>query len=232
MKMLIADDNKQILSILRDYASREGFETVLATDGEEALAAFFADSFDIVLLDVMMPKLDGFETCMRIRSKSNVPIIMITARGEDYERIMGLDIGADDYIVKPFSPGEAMARVRAIFRRLERAPDPSPQAQVFICDNLMIRLDEFRASINGTDLPLTRKEMELLWTLAINKKTTFSREKLLDIVWGYDYSGEIRTVDSHIKRLRAKTDVFEHPQWAIRTVWGTGYRFEVLFDEE
>lgn len=232
MKMLIADDNKQILSILQDYASREGFETVLATDGEEALAAFFADSFDIVLLDVMMPKLDGFETCMRIRSKSNVPIIMITARGEDYERIMGLDIGADDYIVKPFSPGEAMARVRAIFRRLERAPDPSPQAQVFICDNLMIRLDEFRASINGTDLPLTRKEMELLWTLATNKKTTFSREKLLDIVWGYDYSGEIRTVDSHIKRLRAKTDVFEHPQWAIRTVWGTGYRFEVLFDEE
>ena len=232
MKMLIADDNKQILSILRDYASREGFETVLASDGEEALAAFFAGSFDIVLLDVMMPKLDGFETCMRIRSKSNVPIIMITARGEDYERIMGLDIGADDYIVKPFSPGEAMARVRAIFRRLERAPEPSLQVQIFICDNLMIRLDEFRASINGTDLPLTRKEMELLWTLATNKKTTFSREKLLDIVWGYDYNGEIRTVDSHIKRLRAKTDVFEHPQWAIRTVWGTGYRFEVLSDEE
>ena len=232
MKMLIADDNKQILSILRDYASKEGFETVVATDGEEALAAFYGDQFDIVLLDVMMPKLDGFETCIRIRKKSNVPIIMITARGEDYERIMGLDIGADDYIVKPFSPAEAMARVRAILRRLERAPEPSSSAQIFICDNLIIRLDEFRASINGEDLPLTKKEMELLWTLATNKKTTFSREKLLDTVWGYDYNGEIRTVDSHIKRLRAKTDVFEHPHWAIRTIWGTGYRFEVLLNED
>ena len=232
MKMLIADDNKQILSILSDYASKEGFEAVVVTNGEEALNTFFGSQFDIVLLDVMMPKLDGFETCMRIREKSNVPIIMITARGEDYERIMGLDIGADDYIVKPFSPAEAMARVRAILRRLERTSEASAHSHIFICDNLMIRLDEFRASINGEDLPLTKKEMELLWTLATNKKTTFSREKLLDTVWGYDYSGEIRTVDSHIKRLRAKTDSFDHPQWAIRTVWGTGYRFEVLLSEE
>ncbi len=232
MKMLIADDNRQILSILRDYAEKEGFETVLADDGEKALAAFFKDSFDIVLLDVMMPKLDGFEVCLRMRKRSSVPIIMITARGEDYERIMGLDIGADDYIVKPFSPAEAMARVRAILRRLDRTVENAESQQLFLCGNLMIRLDEFRATINGNELALTKKELELLWTLATNRNLTYSREKLLDTVWGYDYCGEIRTVDSHIKRLRAKTDAFEHPDWVIKTVWGTGYKFEVVRHEE
>lgn len=232
MKMLIADDNRQILSILNDYAEKEGFETACADDGEKALTAFYKDSFDIVLLDVMMPKLDGFEVCLRIRKKSNVPIIMITARGEDYERIMGLDIGADDYIVKPFSPAEAMARVRAILRRLDRTVENAESQQLFICKNLMIRLDEFRATINGNELALTKKELELLWALATNRNLTFSREKLLDMVWGYDYRGEIRTVDSHIKRLRAKTDAFDHPDWMIKTVWGAGYKFEVMHHEE
>lgn len=232
MKMLIADDNRQILSILRDYAGKEGFETVLADDGEKALSAFYKEHFDIVLLDVMMPKLDGFEVCLRIRKKSNMPIIMITARGEDYERIMGLDIGADDYIVKPFSPAEAMARVRAILRRLDRTVENAESQQLFLCGNLMIRLDEFRVTIGGNELALTKKELELLWTLATNRNLTYSREKLLDTVWGYDYCGETRTVDSHIKRLRAKTDVFEHPDWAIKTVWGSGYKFEVMRHEE
>ncbi len=227
MRMLIADDNRQILSILSEYAAREGYSVELARNGKEALAAFFRGSFDIVLLDVMMPEVDGFEVCMEIRKQSSVPIIMITARGEDYERIMGLDLGADDYIVKPFSPGEAMARVRAIMRRLDRRQDRPDSSGICICDNLMISLDAFTATIGGTDLRLTKKELELLWTLASNRNITFSRDRLLDLVWGFEYEGETRTVDSHIKRLRAKTDRLPHPAWEIQTIWGTGYRFEV-----
>lgn len=226
-KMLIADDNKQITSILSNYARKEGFEPVVALDGEEALRLFDAHEPDIamVLLDVMMPKVDGFEVCRRLRVKSLVPVIMVTARGEDFEKIMGLDIGADDYIIKPFSAGEVMARVRAILRRMQPREEKTAH-NVYRYSNLMIDLDKYAVTVNGSEVPLTKKEVELLWTLAKNSSKVFSRDNLLDSLWGYDYYGDSRTVDSHIKRMRAKLDKFEHPGWEIKTIWGVGYRFE------
>lgn len=224
--ILIADDNRQITSILSEYARKEAFVPFPAYDGEEALRLFSENEFDIVLLDVMMPKKDGFEVCREIRRNSNVPIIMITARGEDFEKIMGLDIGADDYIVKPFAPGEVMARIRAILRRMDRSSENAGQAEVFAYDNLIIRLDSFSVSIGGEDLPLTKKEIELLWLMATHQNRVFTRENLLNSVWGYEYYGDSRTVDSHIKRLRSKLDEFEHPTWQVKTVWGVGYKFE------
>ena len=181
-------------------------------------------NIDVVLLDVMMPKLDGFEVCRELRRRSMVPIIMVTARGEDFERIMGLDIGADDYILKPFSAGEVMARVRAILRRVQ--PREAEQQNLYSVGNLVIDLDKYLVTIGGADVTLTKKEVELLWTLAKNSSKVFSRENLLDSIWGYDYFGDSRTVDSHIKRLRAKVDKFEHEEWEIKTIWGVGYSFE------
>ena len=226
-KMLIADDNKQITSILSNYARKEGFEPVVALDGEEALRLFDEHEPDIamVLLDVMMPKVDGFEVCRRLRGKSLVPVIMVTARGEDFEKIMGLDIGADDYIIKPFSAGEVMARVRAILRRMQPREEKTAH-NIYRYSNLMIDLDKYAVTVNGSEVPLTKKEVELLWTLAKNSSKVFSRDNLLDSMWGYDYYGDSRTVDSHIKRMRAKLDKFEHPGWEIKTIWGVGYRFE------
>ena len=226
-KMLIADDNKQITSILSNYARKEGFEPVVALDGKEALRLFDEHEPDIamVLLDVMMPKVDGFEVCRRLRGKSLVPVIMVTARGEDFEKIMGLDIGADDYIIKPFSAGEVMARVRAILRRMQPREEKTAH-NIYRYSNLMIDLDKYAVTVNGSEVPLTKKEVELLWTLAKNSSKVFSRDNLLDSLWGYDYYGDSRTVDSHIKRMRAKLDKFEHPGWEIKTIWGVGYRFE------
>ena len=224
-KILIADDNQQITSILANYARKEGFEPLVALDGQQALELFeqHEKNIDVVLLDVMMPKLDGFEVCRELRRRSMVPIIMVTARGEDFERIMGLDIGADDYILKPFSAGEVMARVRAILRRVQ--PREAEQQNLYSVGNLVIDLDKYLVTIGGADVTLTKKEVELLWTLAKNSSKVFSRENLLDSIWGYDYFGDSRTVDSHIKRLRAKVDKFEHEEWEIKTCWGVGDRF-------
>ena len=224
-KILIADDNQQIVSILEEYAKQEGFAVTTAFDGEDALAKAVATSFDIILLDVMMPKKDGFSVCREIRRNSAVPIIMITARSEDFDRIMGLDNGADDYVIKPFSPGEVMARIRAILRRINKADNTADGH--FSLDNLTINLDEYITQINGTTIILTKKETELLWTFATNKNRVFTREQLLNSLWGYDYYGDDRTVDSHIKRLRAKLDEVPHPHWEIKTIWGVGYKFEV-----
>ncbi|NCA79967.1 MAG: response regulator transcription factor [Sphingobacteriia bacterium] len=227
--ILIADDNKQITSILEEYAKREGFLPKVALDGREAIDLFFKLHPDIVLLDVMMPKMDGFEVCREIRKTSNTPVIMITARGEDFEKIMGLDIGADDYMVKPFSPGEVMARVRAILRRMERADGQKQQEYSY--HNLKINLDDYRVTIDNQVISLTKKEIELLWTLATNKNKVFSRDNLLNSIWGYDYFGDSRTVDSHIKRLRAKLDETVHDSWEIKTIWGVGYKFEAKANE-
>lgn len=223
--MLIADDNRQIVSILTEYAKKEGFSVSRAYDGEEALRLFQAGSFDVVLLDVMMPQKDGFQVCRELRALSNVPILMITARGEDFERIMGLDTGADDYIVKPFSPGEVMARVRAVLRRLKRSPETS---KVLAVGNLTIDLDDFAVRIGDAPVTLTKKETELLWTLASAPGRVFTRDSLLDLLWGQDYYGDTRAVDSHIKRLRQKLDACPHPGWEIKTIWGVGYKFEVI----
>ncbi|MDR0782749.1 MAG: response regulator transcription factor [Propionibacteriaceae bacterium] len=222
-KVLIADDNRQIVAVLEEYARKDGFEVDRAYDGEQALTKALVGAYDIILLDVMMPVKDGFEVCREIRKLSAVPIILVTARGEDFERIMGLDIGADDYIVKPFSPGEVMARVRAILRRLT----PSDQGAVCRLDGLRVSLDDYLTEVEGQLVALTKKETELLWTLANYPGKVFTRQNLLESVWGFDFFGDTRTVDSHIKRLRAKLAAIPHPTWEIVTIWGVGYKLEV-----
>ncbi len=228
--VLVADDNRQIASVLEEYLKKEGHTPAVAADGEEALRLFNSLKPDAVLLDVMMPKIDGFSVCREIRRTSAVPVIMITAKGEDYEKIMGLDIGADDYIVKPFSPGEVMARLRAVLRRLEQSK-PAPQGAIAM-GNLTVRLSDYAAQVGGQPVALTKKELEILYTLASHPGKVFSRDNLLESLWGYDYFGDTRTVDSHIKRLRAKLDAHGPEGWTIRTLWGVGYKFEVGSDEE
>ena len=228
--ILVADDNTQISSILAEYIKKEGYIPLIANNGSEAISKFKEFNPEIILLDVMMPLIDGFEVCREIRKTSSVPIIMVTARGEDFERIMGLDIGADDYIVKPFSPGEVMARVRAILRRITKSDDNV--TQIFSYNNLKINIDDYTVTIDNKNVPLTKKETELLWTLANNQKKVFSRDNLLNSLWGYDYFGDTRTVDSHIKRLRAKLDQYPHDNWDIKTMWGVGYKFEGIKNEK
>lgn len=223
-KILIADDNKQITSILEEFAKKEGYIPIIALDGADASKKFEEEKPDIVLLDVMMPKKDGFEVCREIRKTSNIPVIMITARGEDFEKIMGLDIGADDYIVKPFSPGEVMARIRSVLRRIGN----NDEQQVIKFDNLYIDISNYTVLVGNVPVPLTKKEFEVLWVLTRYKNKVFSRDNLLNSLWGYDYDGDNRTVDSHIKRLRFKLNQYEHSSWEIKTIWGVGYKFEVI----
>ena len=224
--VLIADDNLQIVSILKEYCKKNDFNVTLAHDVEETLEKIRNNKFDIVLLDIMMPKKNGFDVCKEVRTFSNVPIIMITARGEDFERIMGLETGADDYIVKPFSPGEVIARIHAILRRVIPNENIS-QEKIFSYDNLTINLSDFTVKISDENVSLTKKEIELLWLLSTNRNKVFTRENLLDSIWGYDYFGDSRTVDSHIKRLRAKLDNYEHESWNIKTIWGVVYKFDI-----
>ena len=225
--LLIADDNEQILDVLKEYAKKEGYDVYTAKTGKEALSEFHKRSFHAVLLDVMMPEMDGFEVCREIRRASMVPIIMITARGEDFERIMGLDIGADDYVVKPFSPSEVMARLRAILRRMDQAGNA--QRQSVTKGSLSISLETFQAFV-GEEVRLTKKEIEILFLLASKVGNVFSRGQILDCVWGYDYYGDDRTVDTHIKRMRAKLDQCGHPDWKVVTVRGVGYKFEMCHE--
>lgn len=226
MRILIADDNKQILSVLKAYAERSGYTVDTTTDGDEALYMAQLVAYDVLLLDVMMPGKDGFEICREVRKTSNVPILMITARGEDYDKIMGLAIGADDYIVKPFSPGEVMARIRAVLRRTENTFDGKPQTLTI--GSLTINKETCVVTISGKAVSLTKKEIDLLWMLASNPGRVFTRNLLLDTLWGIDYLGDARTVDSHIRRLRSKLDAVSHPGWTITTIWGMGYKFEVI----
>ncbi|MBQ8620091.1 MAG: response regulator transcription factor [Clostridia bacterium] len=220
--ILIVDDNEQILKILTEYVQREGWPYLTARSGEEALSLFDAASPSLILLDIMLPGIDGLTVCQRIRTTSNVPILMITAKDEDADRILGLDIGADDYIVKPFSPGEVMARIRAVIRRMhERAP-----SETLVIGGLSIHLPSLSVLLDGHRLTLTRKETELLYTLAASPGRVFTRDNLLTLVWGYEHIGNYRAVDSHIKRLRQKLDAYEHDSFSIATVWGTGYKFE------
>lgn len=233
-KILIADDNEDIIDVLSNYIVREGYEPVVAKDGEQALELFEKEQPAMALIDIMMPKIDGYEVCRSIRKKSSMPIILVTARGEDFERVMGLDIGADDYVVKPFSPNEVMARVRAVLRRVPegKVQTSSSSEQILSLSNLVVNMEEYTASINGNKIALTKKEIETMWILGQNPNKVFTRDNLLDSLWGFDYFGDSRTVDSHIKRLRSKIDKEEHPQWRIKTIWGVGYKFEVDEDEE
>ena len=223
VKLLIADDNEAIRDILVSFAEGMDYETVTAKDGREALALALQGDISLLLLDVMMPELDGFEVCRQVRQVSDLPIIMITARGEDYDRIMGLELGADDYVVKPFSPAEVMARVKAVLRRL-------PQNEVDIgkisLGNLTLLKEKGTALVAGTALSLTRKEYDLLYLFLANQGRIFSRDELLDHLWGYDYTGDTRTVDTHMRRLRAKLEKAGVQGASLATVWGRGYRLE------
>ncbi len=225
--ILIADDNRDITDILSAYVRKEGYEPLIAKDGVETEEMFDEYSPAAILLDVMMPLKDGYEVCRSIRKRSSVPIILITARGEDYDKIMGLDIGADDYIVKPFSPNEVMARLRAVLRRMSRPEEEQEESNVIEISNLYINISEFVFKVDGKRIPLTKKEIETMWALVSHPNKVFSRDNLLDSVWGYDYYGETRTIDSHIKRLRSKLESVNHPNWNIKTVWGVGYKFEL-----
>lgn len=224
-QILIADDNDGIVDILKKYVAKEGFIPIIAYDGESAIQMFNEYAPILILLDVMMPKKDGFEVCQEIRKTSNVPIIMVTAKSEDADRIMGLDIGADDYIVKPFSPGEVMARIRAVLRRIDLSKEENKDLIRHF--GLEINISNYEVKINGQIVNLTKKEIEILWLLASNPGKVFSRDNLLNSVWGYEYFGDARTVDTHIKRLRAKIDIPESSNWDIKTIWGIGYKFEV-----
>lgn len=224
--ILIADDNQDITDILASYVKKEGYEPLVAVDGREAISMFDKYNPSLILLDVMMPYKDGYQVCREIREKSDVPIMLITARGEDFERVMGLDIGADDYIVKPFSPSEVMARVRAVLRRINKTANDADK-NVLSISTLTINIEEYSLSIAGNKIPLTKKEIETMWVLAGNPNKVFTRDNLLDSLWGIDYFGDSRTVDSHIKRLRAKLDKVPHPEWKIKTIWGLGYKFEM-----
>ena len=223
MKILIADDNADIRDILSTFAEGAGFEVASAADGREALSLALQGDISLLLLDVMMPGLDGFEVCREIRKVSDLPIIMITARGEDYDRIMGLELGADDYVVKPFSPAEVMARVKAVLRRL---PQNEVDKDKISLGNLTLLKEKGEALAAGHAMPLTRKEYDLLYLFLANKGRVFSRDELLDRLWGYDYTGDTRTVDTHIRRLRAKLEKAGVKGITLATVWGRGYRLE------
>ena len=219
--ILIVDDNPDICEVLGTYVAKEGFEPVVAKDGSEALELFRKCNPAVILLDVMLPGMDGYKVCEKIREESDVPIILVTAKGEDYERVMGLDIGADDYVVKPFSGNEVMARVRAVLRRMGRS-EVTEDKKV-----LTINIETYTVYVGAEKLPMTKKEVETMWILAGNPSKVFTRDNLLDSLWGQDYFGDSRTVDSHIKRLRAKLDKVPHPDWEIKTIWGLGYKFEL-----
>ena len=224
-RILIADDDENVHRSLNPYFKREGYQILSAHDGEEALDYVQKMRPDIVLLDIMMPKMDGLVVCREIRKESNLPIIMLTAKGEEFDKLLGLELGADDYITKPFSPREVLARVKAVLRRMHEMKEQDQGAHLVV-GNLDIDMGAFIVKLNNKVVPCTPKETEILWTLASNPGMVFSREHLLQSIWGYDFLGDTRAVDSHIKRIRAKLCA-EGNGWDIKTVWGVGYRVEV-----
>ena len=226
--ILVIDDDAEIREIVQVLLSSEGYTVETVADGMQALTMLTEKTFlaDVIILDIMMPDMDGYSVCKQIREISQVPIILITAKGEDYERVMGLDIGADDYIVKPFSPNEVMARVRAVLRRMGRGEEEK-EKKVLTVGDLTINIEAYTVFVGTEKIPMTKKEVETMWILAGNPSKVFTRDNLLDSLWGQDYFGDSRTVDSHIKRLRAKLDKVPHPNWEIKTIWGLGYKFEL-----
>ncbi|MDD4319928.1 MAG: response regulator transcription factor [Acidaminococcaceae bacterium] len=224
--ILIADDESQIREILRIYFEKEGFKVIEAADGAEAIVQAQAGKPDILILDIMMPVLDGLEVCKQVRKISDMPIIMLTAKDEDDDRILGLETGADDYITKPFNTREVVARVKAVLRRSGQSVAVKGK-EILEFPDLMINLSEYRVIAFGKQVTFTAKEMELLWCLASNPGIVFSRNQLLETIWGYTYYGDTRTVDTHIKRVRHKLDIPKESAWDILTVWGVGYKFEV-----
>ncbi|MCC6803847.1 MAG: response regulator transcription factor [Anaerolineae bacterium] len=219
--ILIVDDEQHIIDLAKLYLEQDGYKTSSATDGKNALQKILHEKPNLIVLDLMLPEVDGWEVCRRVRAESDVPIIMLTARSDDIDRIVGLELGADDYLTKPFNPRELVARVRAILRRTGR-PAASSDATLTI-GNLVIHPDRRLVLVDGAEIDLRMKEFDLLMTLATNPGMVFTREKLLDVVWGYDFAGETRTVDVHIAHLRHKLKAMRAK---IDTVWGVGYRLD------
>ena len=225
-KILVADDDLNICELLRLYLEKEGFEVVMAHDGEEAVARFESEKPSLILLDIMMPKLDGWQVCRQIRQKSDCPIIMLTAKGETFDKVLGLELGADDYVVKPFDTKEIVARIKAVLRRSGPAGAAANEVKEVSYDKLTVNMTRYELKVDGKVVDAPPKELELLFHLASNPNRVFTRDQLLDEVWGFEYYGDSRTVDVHIKRLREKLEGVSD-QWSLKTVWGVGYKFEV-----
>lgn len=225
-KILVADDDKNICELIRLYLEKESYTVVLAHDGDAAVERFFAESPDLVLLDIMMPKLDGWQVCREIRKKSNTPIIMITAKGETFDKVLGLELGADDYVVKPFDTKEIVARIKAVLRRSVAGAAPANEIKEVTYDKLAVNMTRYELKVDGKVVDTPPKELELLFHLSSNPNRVYTRDQLLDEVWGFEYYGDSRTVDVHVKRLREKLEGVSD-QWNLKTVWGVGYKFEV-----
>lgn len=228
-KILIVDDDENIAELISLYLTKECFDTMMVYDGEEALKAFDSYQPNLILLDLMLPGIDGYQVCREIRTHSTVPIIMLSAKGEVFDKVLGLELGADDYIIKPFDAKELVARVKAVLRRFQNTAKPEiPAADKSKCveyPGITINLTNYSVVADGVTVDMPPKELELLYFLASSPNQVFTREQLLDQIWGYEYIGDTRTVDVHIKRLREK--IKDHANWKLSTVWGIGYKFEV-----
>ena len=226
VKVLVVEDDRNIAELLEMYLKKEGYEPVLAYDGGEGLQLFRSEKPDLVLLDIMMPVMDGYAVCREIRKESKLPVIMLTAKGEVDDKVDGLKIGADDYITKPFQMREVLARIEAVLRRSDCAPATKNDRRLEF-ENMVIDMDAFELTVNGKKVDTPPKEMELLFFLASSPNRVYTRNQLLDEVWGFDYFGDSRTVDVHVKRLREKLEGASE-KWSVKTVWGVGYKFEAL----
>lgn len=224
--VLIVDDEKNICELIRLYTENEGFKAYVANDGQAAVDEFRAHMPDIVLLDIMLPKKDGWQVCREIRSFSDAPIIMLTAKGETFDKVLGLELGADDYVVKPFEPKELIARMKAVLRRCDGNDAAEDSGDMLNFDGLVIDQSAYEVYLDDKKIEMPHKEFELLYFLAKNANKVFTRDQLLDEIWGYEFFGDSRTVDVHIKRIREKIEKESAP-WQLKTVWGVGYKFEV-----
>lgn len=224
-KILVVDDDGNICELLRMYLEKEGYTVFIAHDGQKAVDTFREKKPDLVLLDIMLPVLDGWQVCREIRRDSEVPIIMLTAKGETFDKVLGLELGADDYVVKPFDTKELVARVKAVLRRTSGKNASSDEKKEVTFDKLQINLTNYEMKVNGAPVDTPPKELELIYHFASNPNRVFTRDQLLDEVWGFDYYGDSRTVDVHVKRLREKLEGVSD-KWELKTVWGVGYKFE------
>ena len=226
--ILIVDDDNNIAELISLYLAKECFDTKIVNDGEEALLAYQTYNPNLILLDLMLPGIDGYQVCREIRAKDNIPIIMLSAKGEVFDKVLGLELGADDYIMKPFDSKEMVARVKAVLRRYQTAKPQTPATasiKMVTYADLEVNLSNYSVVYMGENIDMPPKELELLYFLAASPNQVFTREQLLDNIWGYEYIGDTRTVDVHVKRLREK--IKDHAGWGITTVWGIGYKFEV-----
>ena len=224
LKILLVDDDPNIRQLVNLYLEKEGFEVAMADRGDEALKLFRESPPNLILLDVMLPGMDGWQVCREVRKTSNIPIIMLTAKDETFDKVLGLELGADDYVVKPFDMKELVARIKAVSRRFQAAEAPDRELSF---PGLTININQYSVKYMGKELEMPPTELELLYFLASHPGMVFTREQLLEQVWGYDYFGDSRTVDVHVKRLREKLTEGERLGWMIKTVWGVGYKFEV-----